>query len=120
MSASDIDANDAGGAGLEGAVGEATGGSADVENVRAVEIEREFFEEAGKFFATAADESGRLLDGEIEIAGKIFAGFIEAFGAVENAAGHDQRLGLGAGGGETTGDEEFVEALFGGGHEAVR
>src|SRR5690606_21961234 len=50
---------------------------------------------------------------------KLFARFVEARGAVENAPGHDQRLGLRSGIGEASGDEKFVEALFfgGDGHE---
>ena len=82
------------------------------------EIEGEGGEGGGEFFTAAADEARGLLDGEIAVGGEIAAGFIEALRAAAHAAGHDEGLGLGAGGGKAAGDEEFVEAVFfgGGGH----
>lgn len=118
LRAADVDAHDIGGAGLERAVGEAAGGSADVEDVGVAQIEGKALDGAGEFFAAAGDEAWGLLDGEIEIGGKLAAGFIEAFGAVEDATAHDERFGLGAGGGETARDEEFVEPEFFGGRHA--
>ncbi len=76
------------------------------------EIEGESGKGCGKFFAAAADEARGLLHGEFAIGGEIAAGFVEALGAAADAAGHDKGFGLGAGGGETAGDEEFVEADF--------
>ena len=47
------------------------------------------------------------------MSGGIFpARFVEPFGAVQHAAGHDQRPGLGAGRGEAALHEEFVETEF--------
>lgn len=112
LGAADIDADHIGGAGLEGAIGEAAGGGADVEDVGAVKIKGETLDGAREFFAAAGDEARRLFDREIEIGGKFAAGFVEALGAVKDATGHDERLRLGARSGETAGDEEFVEAKF--------
>ena len=88
LSASDVDADDIGGAGLKGAVREATGGGADVEDVRASEIECEGAQGRGKFFAAAADEAWELLNVEFAIHRKITAGFVQSLGAAAHAAGH--------------------------------
>jgi len=122
LGAADIDADDICGAGLQGAIGEAAGGGADVEDVRAGEIEGERGEGGGKFFAAAADEARGLLHGEFAIGGEIAAGFVEALGAAADAAGHDEGFGLGAGRGEAARNEEFVEADFfcGSGHAGAQ
>src|ERR1019366_8129624 len=49
-------------AGEQHAVGESAGRSADIEHVRAVQIEGEFFQRGRQFLAAAADEARRLLD----------------------------------------------------------
>lgn len=104
LGTADIDADDGGGAGLEGAIGETAGGSADVEHVGVGQGEREVVEETLKFLATAGDEARGLLNDEFEIGGEFFARFVEARGAVEDAAGHDEGLGLRAGIGEAAGN----------------
>ena len=84
----------------------------------AAQIEGEFFDPALEFFAAAGDEARGLFDEEVDVGGEFLAGFVEAGGAVEDAAGHDQRFGLRAGVSEAAGDEEFVETLTGGCHES--
>ena len=113
----DIYANNVRGPRLEGAVGEAAGGRADVEDVRAAEIEREAFEGTAEFFASAGDETWWLLDDQIEVGREFFTRFVEAIRAAQNAATHNQCLRLSPCRGEAAGDEEFVEAEFrSGGH----
>jgi len=115
LSPADIHADHVGSAGLEGAIGKAARGSADVEDVGAGEIEAKSGEGGGEFFAPAADEARRLFDGEFAVGGEVAAGFVETFGTAAHAAGHNEGLGLGAGSGEATDDEEFIEADFFGG-----
>jgi hypothetical protein len=76
------------------------------------QIDGKFFEESGKLFAASTDEAWRLVDCQFEVGWVILAGFLEPFGPVADAAGHDQRLRLRPGGGEAAGNEEFVEALL--------
>ena len=110
LSPADIHADHIGGAGLEGAIGKAARGSADVEDVGAGKIEAKSGEGGREFFAPTTDEARRLFDGKFAIRGIVAAGFVEAFRAAAHAAGHDEGLGLGAGSGEAADDEEFVEA----------
>ena len=97
---------------MKSAVGESPSRRADVEKVGAAKIEREPIDEPLKFFTAAGDEARWLFDGEFEVGGEFLAGFVETGGAVEDAAGHDQRLGLRARFGEAASDEKFVETLF--------
>src|SRR5690606_27269588 len=102
-------------ASLERAVGEAAGGGANVEHVGVVKVEAKAVEPALEFFAAAGDEALRLHERQWKIRGVFLARFIESLGPAPHEAGHDVGLGLGAGGGEAPGDEQFVEADFFGG-----
>lgn len=117
LRAADVDADHVRRAGLKRAVGEAAGGRADVEHVCAGEREAEVFERAGEFFAAAADEPRRLFELEREVDRVVLARFVEPLGAMANLARADERLRLRAGRGEPAGNEQFIEALFGDGHD---
>src|SRR5690606_29884145 len=97
LAVADVDAGGGGGSGLEGAIGEAAGGGADVEEVAAAAIDGEGGEGAFEFFAAAADEAGWLPDFDGGILGEGFAGFVEDFGADAYFAAEDDGFGLGAG-----------------------
>ncbi len=55
-----VEADGGGGPGLQGAVGEAAGGGADIEDMRAPQIEGEMLQGGRQLFAAAADETRRL------------------------------------------------------------
>ena len=105
-------ADAAGGAGRERAVGEAAGGGADVEHVGPFQIDGEALDKPGEFFAATADEARRLFDDQLDVDRVFLAGLVEALGAAQHAAAHDETLGLGARGGVAAGDQELVETLF--------
>jgi len=112
LGAADIHADHAGGAGLERAVGEAAGGGADVEHVGPFQIDGETLDKPGEFLATTTHEARRLFDDQLDVDRVFLAGLVEALGAAQHAAAHDETLGLGARGGEAAGDQELVETLF--------
>src|SRR3954469_12020301 len=82
LGVTDVDADDIHGAGLQRTVSESPGGSADIEHVGAVEIDGESPECSRQFFATATDNPRQLLELEIQIRGKLLAGFVEPLRAV--------------------------------------
>ena len=112
LSSPNIDTHDIGCAGLQRAISEAARGRAHVEHVKVGEGNLEILEESGELFPPATHETGRLIDGDIEVGWIDLAGLFEAGRAEANATTHDEGFGLGAGVGEVAGDEELVEALF--------
>lgn len=112
LAVADIYAGDVGGAVLEEAVGEASGGGADVEGIEASNGEVMGEEEALELFASAADEAGWGQYGKLGIFREFFACFVEHGGAVADFAGEDEGFGLGTGFGKAAKEKEFVEPDF--------
>lgn len=110
LAVSHIDTDGSAGAVLKGAVGKASGGGTDVENGLVFKIEGKGLEVAFEFIASAADETGRLQDGDFEVFMDPFSGFIENLGAVADLAGKEQGSGGRAGGSQFPGNQEFIEA----------
>ena len=90
----DIHGMDAGGAALQQAVGEATGGSADIDADPAVGVDGEGIESAFEFESAAADEAGFLFDLEWGIEWQLGAGFVDDAVAAADFAGEDQAFRL--------------------------
>ena len=112
LAVADIDAGRGHGARLQRAIGEAAGRGADIEHVRAGQIHGELLEKGRELLPAAADEAWRLVDGQVVVGGVFLARLVEPLGAVPHAAGHDEGLGLGAGGGEAARHQQFVESLL--------
>ena len=110
-----VDGEDGGGSGLEHAVGEASGGGADVDAGESGEGDGPVGEGALEFEAAAADvfEIGAE-EADGGGGGDGGTGLVDALLVDEDAAGEDEGLGAFAGGGMAVVDEEFVEACFGG------
>lgn len=96
-----VDGEDAGGAVLEHAVGEAAGGGPDIEAEAVAEVDGPMSESGFELEAAAADVAEAAAEepdvGVIEDRG---AGFIELLLVNEDATGEDEGLGSLAGGGE--------------------
>lgn len=113
----DVNAVDVGGAVLEEAVGEAAGGGADVEGVKAGGVDVKVGEGVGEFFSAAADVARGCFDVQRGVWWEGGGGFgDEGVGAGPDFSGHDEGFGEGACGGFALEDEELVGADFGGGH----
>ena len=117
LAVADIDAGGGGGAGLEEVVGEASGGGSEVEDVQAFNLNGEFLEVAFQFVRPPADVFGRGFEGELEVCGVGFAGFIQDGGSGADFASEDEGLGNVPGFAKSPLHEEFVEPCFRGFHK---
>jgi hypothetical protein len=111
----DVDGEDFCGAGLEKAVGEASGAGADVDASEACGIQREIFQGTFEFEAAAAGEF-EVAAGDLE-ARNLWdgvAGFVGGLAVDANFASEDQGTGFGKRFCQTAFDEECVQAFAGG------
>jgi hypothetical protein len=108
-----IHREDAGGAVLEHAVGEAAGGGADVGAGEAFDGDVPGGE-GGFELEAAAGDVAKVVAEEADggIIGNRSAGFVDALLVDQDAAGDDHGLGTLAGGGEGAVNEELVETEF--------
>lgn len=109
-----VHTRDVGGAVLEEAIGEAARGGADVQGIKARDGNGVGVEEALEFLAAAGDEAGRGDDGDGGVGGEFFAWLVEDGGIVADFAREDEGFGLGSGFGQATGDQQLIQADFGG------
>ena len=112
LAVADIDGIDLRGAVGQQHVGEAAGRGADIDRDRALGIEREMRERVRELQPAARDPGMILaLDLERRVLRHQVAGLGDAAVGAEHLAGHDQRLGLGAGLDQAALDQQLVGAL---------
>ena len=107
----DVEGEDAPGAVLQEAVGEAARGGADVEAAEVGDVEPEGVKGALEFLAAAADEAGFGEEGELGAFGDGLAGLEGLLAVEEDFAGEDEALGRLAGVDEAGLDKGLVETL---------
>ena len=112
LSGAGIDSVDAEGAVLEETIGEAAGGSADVETDFAGGIDMEVGESGFEFEAAAADVFEGFGDFDARGFGDGVAGFMGFLAVHGDFAGEDEGLGFFAGIDELAVEHGDVEALF--------
>lgn len=112
LAVADVERVYAAGAVLEEAIGETAGGGADVEADVAGGVEGEGVESGFEFVACAGDVAVGLNNLDVKVEWDAGAGFGVGEGLAADGVGEDEALGFLAGFGESTLDEELVEADF--------
>ena len=117
LAVADIDTGGRGRSGLEEVVGKAAGRGSEVEDVLAFDGDGEFVEVAFQFVGSPADVFWGGFEGEFDVSGIGFAGFIQYGCPCPDFPGQDECLGDVPGFTKSPLDEEFVEPCFRGFHK---
>ena len=114
LAMADIDRIDPGRPPGQQDIGKAAGGGADIDGGQAGRIDGEFGQALFELQPPARDPGVRLaLHFQRQILGDLVAGLVEAPGAGEDLAGHDDGLGLGPAFGQAPVDQQLIEADLG-------